>query len=427
MLNYETDSLHKISAALQLLAVARRHLSILELAWAVAISKADPTVRTIAEIEQLVYYEETKMIIQRIFPYLDLDDLRRRQVSLPHTAAGSIVIQAWNSDQEESDGPRRIVSPGKSIVLTSDSDMDIERKMLQLCMRYLLLDEVDSMVLLSQEQNAMEELPQEFELFSDEDDSNSYTVECTWEAWEEGMIRFDPAECGFGEFFAYASVYWISHLGAVMDEPLPDLEAVENICKAGSSRLMNWTAQNSRPDCALKPRFDFDGSMYDPLSVTSLYGSDALLLKMVQKAKFDQSCYLPRTAMLAAGQVLRWGDKSRLGVLFRGLHTGPQLHVLEFFRLLIDSWLSRNTADDDDWDSTFDLVTEITTVLVEEDWGADLLPLAVAQGCTSITQRLLTAARKDTRLKEKLFTSPVIMLRRLTNLAQTLPMHFYSD
>jgi hypothetical protein len=78
------------------------------------------------------------------------------------------------------------------------------------------------------------------------------------------MIRYDPADRGFGEFFVYASCYWISHYGSVKSDPLPELDDVQSLCRPNSLRLLNWTSQNSRPDCVLKARFEFDGKVYDP-------------------------------------------------------------------------------------------------------------------------------------------------------------------
>jgi hypothetical protein len=48
------------------------------------------------------------------------------------------------------------------------------------------------------------------------------------------MIRYNPTERGFGEFFVYASSYWLKHLGAVESKHLPLLAKIEILCQAGS-------------------------------------------------------------------------------------------------------------------------------------------------------------------------------------------------
>jgi hypothetical protein len=56
----------------------------------------------------------------------------------------------------------------------------------------------------------IDELPQDANIF-DDDIGVRHTLDSSWENWEEGMVRYDPADRGFGEFFVYASCYWISH------------------------------------------------------------------------------------------------------------------------------------------------------------------------------------------------------------------------
>lgn len=159
---------------------------------------------------------------------------------------------------------------------------------------------------------AIEELPQEFDLFNDNEDPTDYDPCCTWEAWEENMIRYDPTDRGFGELFVYASCYWLEHFGAITVEPLPGLGNIENLCQAGSTRLQNWIKQNCRPECTIKPRFLFDSSLYDPLSITSLYGSEAMLRDMLESSDFGKDQFLPNPAIGATDQILQWGDLSRL-------------------------------------------------------------------------------------------------------------------
>jgi hypothetical protein len=125
------------------------------------------------------------------------------------------------------------------------------------------------------------------------------------------------------------------HFGAITLEPLPGLENIENLCQAGSTRLQNWIKQNCRPDCTIKYRFLFDSALYDPLSITSLYGSPAMLRYMIESSDFNKDKFLPNPAMGAADQILQWGDLSRLRILFLGSNTGHQLRNLGFFRLVM--------------------------------------------------------------------------------------------
>lgn len=128
------------------------------------------------------------------------------------------------------------------------------------------------------------------------------------------MIRYDPAERGFGEFFAYATCHWVEHLGSIDAEHLPSLADIERLCSVGSRRLHNWIEQNRRPDCVLQARFPFDPTLHDPLSIVSLYGSEAVLAGMLERP-FVRERYHANTAMRAAEQVLRWSPPERAAVL----------------------------------------------------------------------------------------------------------------
>lgn len=276
-----------------------------------------------------------------------------------------------------------------------------EAFILDICVRYLLLDDIGNRDLFSEEQVAIAELPQESDLFNDDEEPVEYDPYCTWESWEENMIRFDPAERGFGEFFVYASCHWLEHFGAIAFEPLPSLASIENLCQAGSTRLRNWIQQNCRPGCAIMPRFQFDSSLYDPLSITSLYGSVAMLRDMLKKSDFDKDKFLPNPAMGAADQILQWGDVSRLGILFFDDQIGQQLQNLDFFRLIIKTWRD-SSINRHNWDVAFDLVDHLSDTLVQERWGNELLCVAASAGCMPIIRRLMTSARHNADLRSEL-------------------------
>jgi ankyrin repeat protein len=255
--------------------------------------------------------------------------------------------------------------------------------------------------LFSEEQAAIQELPQETDLFDDAGEPVEYDRHCTWETWEKDMIRYDPADRGLGEFFAYASCHWVEHFGAISTENhLPGLAAsVERLCQADSTRLHNWIKQNCRPDCTIQPRFPFDGNLYDPLSITSLYGSQAMLRYMVKNSDLRKGEFIPESAMRAADQILHWGDLERLKILLDG--TGNQLRQLDFFRLIMRRWFYSGPYQRN-WEPAFLLVHRVTDTLVEEKWGNELLCLAANLGCMPMIRELMSNARLDLELRNEL-------------------------
>lgn len=275
------------------------------------------------------------------------------------------------------------------------TDIDSESReafILDICIRYLLLDEIGNKDLFSQEQVAIAELPSEFDLFSDDAEPIEYDPYCTWESWEEDIIRFDPTDRGFGEFFVYASCHWLDHFGAITVEPVPSLVGIEKLSQAGSTRLRNWIQQICRPGCTITPRFQFDSDLYDPLSITSLYGSVAMLRDMLKRSDINNGNFLPNLAMGTADQILQWGDVSRLRILFFDDHVGHQLQNLDFFRLLIKTW-HHSAISRDNWDDAFALADDVSDKLVEEQWGNELLCSATSARCMPIIRRLMTSAQ----------------------------------
>ncbi|KAM7222112.1 hypothetical protein V8F06_002617 [Rhypophila decipiens] len=189
------------------------------------------------------------------------------------------------------------------------------------------------------------------------------------------MIHYDPTERGFGELFVYASCHWIEHFGAISANPLlPRLNDIELLCRAGSTRLHNWIAQNCRPDCAIKPRFVFDSTLYDPLSITSLYGSEIMLCRMLEDSDLDENAFLPSPAMGAADQILQWGQWSR----------------------------SPSDKHRQGWDVVFSLLDDVYDMMAEKRWGSTLLNMAAGTGCMPMIRRLMDASQHQPRLRTEL-------------------------
>lgn len=318
------DNFDLASTALRLLAVARRPLSIVELAWIVAMEMAPPKVTTITALSRLVDHHRIFEFIHPFINRVDFADLKKRQVGLVHQSVREF-LQIHHASRVQS---RLCFSSeektGDKMFSSSPCTELLEASMLNVCLRYLALDDIGQNQLFSEHQLAIDELPQETDLFDEPTEPTNYDPNCSWEEWESNMIQYDPAERGFGEFFVYASCHWIEHYREIDTVSLVSLESIEKICETGSTRLNNWIEQNRRPGCAIKPRFEFDSSLYDPLGITSLYGSEAMLAFLLQSADFDQKAYIPNSAVAAADQVQRWGEHTRLQLLYES-RLGHQL------------------------------------------------------------------------------------------------------
>ncbi|KAF5873600.1 putative ankyrin repeat protein [Botrytis fragariae] len=392
--------------ALEILAITRRPLSILELAWAVLVDTYEEKDISMDVLSELVDHQRVIGLIQPFIAQIDFSDVRKHQVRLVHQSVKEFIFKELAPD---SPGPGNLaISTQGEIdqVFIQQRTESLEAGIMNMCIKYLLLEHVGNADLFSEEQVAIEELPQDFNLLLDDnDESKDYDPYCTWETWEENMIHYLPTERGFGELFVYASCHWIEHFSAVSTESLlPSLESIENLCQAGSTRLHNWITQNCRPKCTIKPRFVFDSSLYDPLSITSLYGSEDMLRIMLESSDFQKIKFLPNPAIGAAEQILQWGDLSRLRLLMRS-KIGYQLRNLDFFLLVMKQWSSRmaHNKSRKGWDVVFDLIDDVSDIMVEERWGDELFRMAVSIGCMPMIQRLLDRAYRTVELRSKLF------------------------
>jgi hypothetical protein len=391
------------TTALEILAVSRRPLSIVELAWAVALGAAQEAIPTVAALAEWVDHQRIMGLIQPFVAHVDFRDLRKPQVKLVHLSVKEYIIREWATSRHCLQIPASSTPAGTNQEFVEQRTASLEAGILDICIRYLLLQDIGEKDLFSEETLAIEELPQGIDLFNDDTEPNEYDPYCTWEAHEQTMIHYDPTERGFGELFVYASCYWIDHYGAVSVEPLlPRLCNIESLCQAGSTRLRNWITQNSRPGCTVKQRFVFDSSLYDPLSITSLYGSETMLQHMLEKSDFDRDIFLPDPAMGAADQILQWGDLSRLRLLW-GSKLASQIRNFDFFRLVVRQWSDRPLDKyRRGWDAVFDLVDDVPEIMVKERWGGRLASLATRTGCMPVVRRLMERAQHNAELRSDL-------------------------
>ena len=407
----DTENQKLATIALQILAIARRPLSIAEFSWAAALGAGMQEITSVAALEMAVDHQRVLSLVQPFIAGVIFRDLKKRQVRLTHQSVKEFIVRELAGTLDQG------ASPATGQADSDRSVQKLEAVMLDTCINYLLLEEFNHIELFSQTQQAIDELPQEVDLFEDDERPNNFTILCSWEVWEENMIRYDPTDRGFGEFFVYASAYWLEHFGAVVAEPLPDLQKVELLCQARSLRMDNWTKQNVRPDCVLKARFAFESTLYDPLSITSLYGSQGMLQDMLDSSGFGKDIYLPETGMAAADRLLQSGDVSRLSILFSSSKIGYQLRNPDFFKLVIKRWFHFRQVGDihQDWDIVFDLINEVPDVLVQEHWGNELLCIAAGKGCMPIVKRLMEMTRQNPELQTELLRGDQEILQNRTS------------
>ncbi|CAG8407488.1 unnamed protein product [Penicillium salamii] len=390
------------STALKALASARRPLSISELAWAVGLS-TDPEVTTAEALGDPVDGETFMDLIRPFVLQVDSADLKKHQVRLSHQSVNDFVLERWALFPH-----LRGLTPSKHNPRDLDPRFGKSNEfMLNLCIRYLLLAEIDERPLLEPQESAISELPGFVYGSSDSDDGEEDSD--SQDDSGDDINCFDPADRGFGQFFIYASCHWLIHLKTVTKEYLPDLCHVERLCQKNSLRLKNWVDQRSRPNCTLKDQSHLFQGPLDPLRIVLTNSSQDLLCYLLEKSDFDPNIFLGNTAMNAFFRLGFEGissnlEISKLVILFENDRVGLQLRNLEFFGYVMSFSPSpfRSGQLIADWNPVFDLVNKISTTMIQQGWGNELMCLAAKRGCLPIIQRLIEKAHTDPNLHDEL-------------------------
>ncbi|QPC77852.1 hypothetical protein HYE68_008604 [Fusarium pseudograminearum] len=133
------------------------------------MSIAPPCVTTVAELARRVDDQRVMSLIRPFISGVDFNDLKKRQVMVVHQSVKESVLNGL-----------ALTRPGLQNVeilpVGSPITSRLENIILNVCVRYLLLDEINDAPLFSDEQVAVEELPQDMDLFSDDNGTAAFTA-----------------------------------------------------------------------------------------------------------------------------------------------------------------------------------------------------------------------------------------------------------
>lgn len=394
-----------VTKALEVLAVARRPLSILELGWVVALNESDLDVQTIDELEDYVDEKRILSLLQPFISLVDFKDVKTSQVRLVHQSLKELILQDiptyWAIPNTAAEASLNMIHNRQQ------RHAELEAALLRLCVRYLLFEDFNSKDLFSEEQataQTLEELPG----FGTYDDSDGEEQQASLGQGQDSEdnheiqhIHYDPSERGFGEFFVYASCFWLDHFKVAESRLLPPVSDIVTLSSANSRRLRNWIQQNSRPDCTITPKFIYDSNTLDPLTITALYGPDLYFRKLLEGHNASDTSFLKDSVQETIQQILRSGDIARVCLLFRDSFVGSQVRTLNFFQQIMYKW-SQSDKMASSWTSLFDLVRDVFDDLVQNKWGNELLCASTTLGCLPMVKRLFEGAAVNSKLKEEL-------------------------
>ncbi|KAF2152107.1 hypothetical protein K461DRAFT_162341 [Myriangium duriaei CBS 260.36] len=402
-----------IRAALKILAISRRPLSMLELVWAINLTMIGQNVTTVKSLEE---DEDPGQILSLIAPFIDSNTSSDKVNNVPGgTAQGNNDSQTWKTRQirlvhqsakefvhefvykEEQIGPastKHSISQAQYI----EAKEHLEAWMTGICVNYLLLDEIgDIDGILTSDETIMDELRQDFGLF---DDVIS-VEEVNPDDQKQTLVYYDPADRGFGELFVYAACYWRQHLGAIGAAQRPSSSSIERLCQTRSIRLKNWSLQELRPDCRVMTEYSVPDVSEDPLLIVSRSGSTRVLQDMLRNSNLDNRQYFnSNTVRHAFNDVVGRDDLPMISIFLADHRTRDVDFLLTIMRRYDVICLTRGPPQG--WEGLFDRMLEITC---QENWTHEILCRAARNGCMPMIQRLFSKAQGDAQLRDEMLSA----------------------
>lgn len=384
-----------LSSALEILAIAGRSLSILELGWAIAFRRYKADFDAVSDFEDCVDTNRLLVFLNPFISHVQSDDENSRQLKLVHSSVTELVFQAAPENWAQVE-----ISTSLSTTYTSMRQSQLHGQLAKDCVLYLSLDEIRKRKLYTDEDENIEALTvmPSADAFKD---SPETTVTLPI---EEGL-HFDPIARGFGGFFTYASCYWLYHLYKTKPGDGPALEDFITLTTPKTIQSDNWWKQFHSPDYVYR---SFESPDYlDPLAVMAEYGPDYMFEELLQKinteGKEDQYA-AEQQKQYAVKAIIRRGDISRLPMLIC-FNAGKSIDkAAQISANVMRLWQQRSrtlTRDDErKFNRVFDHIASGFDIMVQQEWANEILCCAAQQGCLPIIKRLFEAASHNATLMQ---------------------------
>ena len=363
----------------------------------------------IESVKDFQRFVETRRLQGFLSPFIhsvDFKDEKMRQVRLVHQ---SLREQIFKSP------PRLWAQPRSHVTVPEEHKIrrrsELHGEIAKQCVRYLLAKDIQDLELFSEEQTLKQTLDSMpgMDVFGDGSIDGDDSSNC-----DDTEQKFDPSDSGFGEFFTYASCYWLLHMRKGDHRSGPPLSDVLSLATAETMISKSWWEQFHRPDCTLK----VDESQarlqnLDPWTIVSLYGSETLLLELLQQTTKTSVGY--SSALMqqisAVQALLAIGDMKRITMLMQ-FKPGEDLeHPMTLFGEVLRHWSRRDqprvTAKrQQDLEPVFEHMEAAFDEMITQQWGNEVLCLASLHGCIPVLKRLFSAASHNPAFKQELLRTP---------------------
>ncbi|OTB04511.1 hypothetical protein M426DRAFT_151789 [Hypoxylon sp. CI-4A] len=370
--------------ALQILAVAKRPMSIAELSWAVTMADLPGEVGTIREVRHYVDEQRISDLIQPFVSGVDLRSPSGGQVRFVHQSLKELILQTAPSDwshSRQTNKPSRIAIQQRHIKLEAD--------LLRLCVCYLLMEEFD-------------EVQYPYEIYAGH---HTYPGGVPGDLSDSELEIKRKLEWSFGELFNYASCLWTYHFRRVEAESLPIIPKIVELTRTGSNRLANWSAKHD-----LFEYWDVQTYQADPLFVVAMCGPEVALQHLLQAYDIHGPEFQHQSAHALLHVLMDPANISKLRLLFSKHSPGEVSFTVRFFSRAISMWqyhgATESASNKEKLSELFDLVRGPATVaLALEKQIGELLIHAASNGCLPMIEILFDEAAHNSSVRQELLPS----------------------
>ena len=380
--------------SLEILASARRPLTLEELAYAVfVINPVGKEAATLGELDSLAHNFGLGKLIRPFISAAEGDGGKNTKLRLVHQSLKELILTAPPAEWFSAAAMAKREQGERAA--------ELDANLLQRCIRYLLFDEFGERSLFprSDHDAGESELLAVGDVFDDEVEPQTPATPIS-----RRPSDFDPSGLGFGSFFAYAAAYWTSHFSDVSSEGRPDAQQLSELCRKGSQRLENWVEQWRRPYCSYIPEHDYPEAMsnLDPLVIAAIFGPAASVTDLLRMG-LDFSILTQDSAWTAVNHLMNRGDISTIKGLVHDKALQSTLCCCKLLYTVIAAWRQSEAPQSPasstrEWEEIFSfLISNLREDLI--NCGNDLLRRAARSGCITLIQQLFAAAKYDAALQ----------------------------
>ncbi|KAI7083268.1 hypothetical protein KC356_g7725 [Hortaea werneckii] len=391
-----------LGLCLDLLAGARRPLTLGELSYAAWTSRNDSGEKVRSLVEMQTRAEDWKRILQLVRPFIAIKRTKGDQIdpntclTLSHQSLRQTIMSVPPGDWSK-------VAPG---TMTPDTkpvrEAELNRLLLRHCMDYLLLEEFGKRELV----NAYNIFAQSFYWSFDSSSVPQEKDESTAVGANSVSDDFDPCARGFGGFYTYAACHWTAHYAAVTREHTTDLKDVVALLQPGSLHRRNWVDRRCQPDC----KQDFDlrlegGTADNPIRFVASWGTTDALKELLDQdfstLGFEHKDLYMAEIVETARRSISGGNFQVVEGLLDHPSTASKLDGYEILISLAQAWRSIGPTQVPPWRRLLEIVVEqFRSMLVP--FAKDVLLQSAKSGCLPIAKKLFDLAKSDQRIADGL-------------------------